>query len=143
MTRSPPRVVMDTNVVLSALIFAHGRLAPLRQVWQQSRCHALASQSTITELIRVLKYPKFKLTNEAQQELLADYLPFCTVVKIPAKPPKTPPCRDPHDVQFLELAIAGKADYLVTGDSDLLDITLGAKCAIVTAEHFLNELATA
>jgi putative PIN family toxin of toxin-antitoxin system len=141
MTRPPPRVVMDTNVVLSALVFAHGRLAPLRQAWQQSRCQALASKSTIAELMRVLKYPKFKLTMEDQQELLADYLPFCTVVKNPAKPPKTPPCRDPYDVPFLELAIVGKAEYLVTGDNDLLDTTLGAKCAIVTPEQFLKALA--
>jgi putative PIN family toxin of toxin-antitoxin system len=140
MTRPPPRVVMDTNIVLSALVFAQGRLAPLRLAWQQARFHSLASSATVAELMRVLQYPKFRLTREAQQELLADYLPFCSTVKIPDKPPPTPPCRDAHDVQFLELAVAGKASFLVTGDQGLLELTLGKKCAIVTAERFLSLL---
>ncbi len=138
MTRVPPRVVMDTNIVLSALVFAQGRLAPLRLAWQQTLCHPLVSGTTIAELIRVLSYPKFKLTPDEQQELLADYLPYCTTVQMPTKPPATPPCRDPFDVQFLELCIAGKAGYLVTGDQDILSLSLGALCKIVTAEEFLR-----
>ena len=70
--------------------------------------------------MRALTYPRFKLTAEEQRELLADYLPYCTSVVMPAKPPRTPPCRDPFDVPFLQLAVVGKADYLVTGDKDLL-----------------------
>lgn len=140
MTHVPPRAVLDTNIVLSALVYAQGRLAPLRQAWQQSHCHPLASSTTMAELIRVLNYPKFKLAHDEQQELLADYLPYCTAVKIPVKPPKTPPCRDPYDVPFLELAVVGKADYLVTGDQDILSLGLGARCKIVTAEQFLRML---
>jgi len=49
----------------------------------------------------------------------ADYLPYYATVRIPAKPPKTPPCRDPFDIPFLQLAIVGKADHLVSGDKDL------------------------
>jgi uncharacterized protein len=141
MTREPPRVVMDTNVVLSALLFAQGRLAPVRLYWQQLRFLPLASASTIAELLRVLTYPKFRLTPADRQELLADYLPYCKTVKIPSRRPATPPCHDPHDVQFLELAIAGKADYLVTGDADLLAVTLGKRCPVVTAEQLLSMLA--
>lgn len=140
MMRSPRRVVMDTNIVLSALLFANGRLAPLRNHWQQSRIQPLASASTIAELMRVLKYPKFKLTQEDQQELLADYLPDCNTIPIPDHLPPVPHCRDPHDIQFLELAIAGKAHFLVTSDQDLLATTLGKKCAIVTAVQFLGLL---
>ena len=139
MTRTPPRVVLDTNIVLSALVFSQGRVGGLRGEWQQGLFCPLASNATIAELLRVLSYPKFKLAAEAQQELLADYLPYCTVVKMPAKPPKTPPCRDPFDVPFLELAVAGKANYLVTGDQDLLGLTL-AKCPIVTPEQLSKAL---
>ena len=53
--------------------------------------------------------------------MLADYLPHCVTARMPAKPPKTLACRDPFDVPFLQLAIAGKADYLVT-DGDLLSL---------------------
>lgn len=140
MTR-PPRVVLDTNVVLSALVFAHGRLAPLRLAWQQARCRPLVSRATAGELIRVLAYPKFKLAADDQQELLADYLPCCTAVTIPARPPRTPACRDPFDVPFLQLAVVGKADFLVTGDEDLLSLAKGMSCPVITPEKFLEALA--
>ncbi|MHB0983304.1 MAG: hypothetical protein ACYCWB_14295 [Thiobacillus sp.] len=45
----------------------------------------------------MLAYPKFKLGDDDQQELLADYLPWCTTVRIPNPPPVTPDCRDPFD----------------------------------------------
>ena len=95
------------------------------------------------ELIRVLAYPKFKLTPDEQEELLADYLPYCSVVTLPVKPPKTPACRDPFDVPFLQLAIAGKADYLVTGYQDLLSLAKAASCSIVTPAQVLEVLAPA
>ncbi|MDO8263464.1 MAG: putative toxin-antitoxin system toxin component, PIN family [Gallionella sp.] len=133
-----PRVVIDTNLVLSALVFAHGRLAPLRHAWQGTHCQPLVSSVTATELIRVLAYPKFKLTAAEQQELLADYLPYCTTVRMPAKPPATPACRDPFDLPFLQLAVAGKAKYLVTGDRDLLSLAGQFVCPIITADQFIK-----
>jgi uncharacterized protein len=141
--RAAPRVVLDTNVVLSALLFRHGRLAPLRLAWQQTTVRPVASKVTIEELVRALTYPKFKLTAEDQRELLGDYLPNCVAVRMPAKLPKTPPCRDIFDVPFLQLAIAGKADYLVTGDKDLLSLSGRIRCAIITAEVLLASLENA
>jgi len=135
---SAPRVVLDTNLVLSALVFAHGRLAALREAWHADRCRPLLSQATAAELMRALAYPKFRLSAEEQRELLADYLPYCAVVRMPSKPPKTPACRDPFDVPFLQLAVVGKADYLVTGDRDLLSLAGAFSCPIVTAEQFLK-----
>ena len=129
--RSAPRAVLDTNVVLSALLFTQGRLARLRLAWQQTSFYPLASTATTQEFMRVLTYPKFKLTAEDQRELLADYLPYCTPVSMPAKPPGTPPCRDPLDVPFLQLAIIGNADFLVTDDKDLLSLTGRIRCPIV------------
>lgn len=138
--KSAPRVVLDTNVVLSALLFAQGRLAPFRRAWQRAAIHPLASPPTVEELMRTLAYPKFKLTAEEQHELVADYLPYCTTVRMPARLPKTPPCRDPFDVVFLQLAIVGKANYLVTGDKDVLALMGRIRCAIVTPEALLSTL---
>jgi len=135
-----PRIVIDTNLVLSALVFAQGRLSPLRHAWQGKHCQPLVSSVTAAELIRVLAYPKFKLTAAEQQELLADYLPYCTTVRMPAKPPRTPACRDPFDLPFLQLAVAGKAAYLVTGDQDLLSLAGRFVCPIITAEQFMKTL---
>ncbi len=140
MSRSarPPRVVIDTNLVLSALVFAQGRLAPLRHAWQGQRIQPLISRDTAAELMRVLAYPKFKLTADDQQELLSDYLPCCKTVIIPNPPPQTPPCRDRLDVPFLQLAVAGKANILVTGDQNLLSLAGTFFCPIVTADQFIQ-----
>jgi len=135
-----PRVVLDTNVVLSALVFAHGRLAAVRNAWREGVCSPLVSRATAAELVRALDYPKFKLTSEEQRELLADYLPYCATVRMPAKPPKTPACRDPADVPFLQLALAGKAEHLVTGDRDLLALANRFSCAIMKPEAWLQKL---
>ncbi|MBD2152455.1 putative toxin-antitoxin system toxin component, PIN family [Pseudanabaena sp. FACHB-1277] len=81
----PIRVVIDTNLILSALIFG-GKTAKIRAAWQENLIYPLASKDTITELIRVLAYPKFKLTTSEQEDLLADYLPFCDTVQMTEKP---------------------------------------------------------
>jgi putative PIN family toxin of toxin-antitoxin system len=138
--KRPVRAVLDTNIVLSALLFASGRLAPIRFAWQRSAFRPLLSRATTEELIRTLGYPKFALTDAERDELLADYLPYCTVVTIPANPPTVPRCRDPFDPPFLHLAAHGKADYLVTGDRDLLALQGQLRCAIVTAEAFQSAL---
>ncbi len=139
----PPRVVLDTNLVLSALIFGGEATALLREGWQSRRFIPLASRETISELIRVLGYPKFGLNPREQEDLLSDYLPHCTTVIIPTLPPPTPVCRDPCDTPFLELAIAGEADFLVTGDQDLVSLSAEFSRPIVKVGEFLAGLARA
>jgi putative PIN family toxin of toxin-antitoxin system len=134
------RAVLDTNIVLSALLYASGRLTPIRLAWQRSAFHPLLSRATTEELIRAVGYPKFGLTDAERDELLADYLPYCTVVTNTPKPPAAPRCRDPFDLPFLHLAVHGQADYLVTGERDLLALEGQLRCAIVTAEAFLSAL---
>ena len=114
-----PRLVLDTNVLLSALLFPTGSVSWLRHAWQSETIRPLTSHDTTMELIRVLSYPKFQLTVGEQEELIADYLPWCETVVVP-QPPTVPDCRDPADRPFLELALQGRADALVTGDKDLL-----------------------
>lgn len=137
---APPRVVLDTNLVLSALVFGGGLPATLRLAWQKGDFLPLVSRSTVAELIRVLAYPKFRLDPQEQDELLADYLPFCQTVVIPEPPPAAPPCRDPHDLPFLQLAIAGQANWLVTGDANLHAVAGEFSCPIVSAAAFLERL---
>jgi putative PIN family toxin of toxin-antitoxin system len=112
------RVVFDTTTVISALLFAGGRLAWLRAHWQSGECIPLISAVTAGELTRVLAYPKFELSIEDRRELLADYLPFCEVITSARKCKIL--CRDKRDQPFLDLAEGGKAELLVSGDRDLL-----------------------
>jgi len=136
----PQRVVLDTNVALSALVFAQRRLTPLRLAWQAQQFQPLVCKGTAAELIRVLNYPKFKLGADDRQQLLADYLPYCLTITIPTPPPPTPICRDAFDVPFLQLAMAGQADVLVSGDQDLLCLADSFSCPILTAEQFMQTL---
>ncbi|ARP84295.1 putative toxin-antitoxin system toxin component, PIN family [Bordetella genomosp. 8] len=114
------RVVLDTNIVLSALLFTSGRLAWIRHAWQGQQLQPLVCRETVNELLRVLAYPKFNLTANEQKELLADFLPYADVVELPKPWPDLPVCRDEKDQVFLVLAQTGHADILVTGDADLL-----------------------
>lgn len=125
-----PRLVLDTNTVLSALLFAKGRLAWLRPAWQAGRFVPLVSRATAEELIRVLAYPKFKLTAADREDLLGDYLPFCETVDVPASI-TLPDCRDTADLPFLALALAARADALVSGDADLLVLAGRFSIAII------------
>lgn len=138
--RGIPRWVLDTNVVLSALIRPGGVSGRLRLAWQSQRFVPLISRPTATELIRVLAYPKFKLPPEEQHDLLADYLPWAETFRVPDPPPRTPVCRDPHDVPFLQLALAAKADALITGDADLLVLAPLRGLGIITPAQAIERL---
>jgi uncharacterized protein len=136
--KATPRVVLGTNVVLSALVFGNGPAAQLRAGWQSGRFVPLASAATARELVRVLAYPKFRLAAGEQGDLLTDYIPWVTVLRSSEPPPPVPPCRDPFDLAFLQLAVAGKADALVSGDKDLLALA-GARglCPVLSVEGVL------
>lgn len=138
---SPPRVVLDTNVLLSALLFHAGTLSWLRTAWQTGTVRPLVSRRTMDELIRVLAYPKFHLGSRDREDLLADYLPWCKVVVV-SEPPPVPHCRDPFDVPFLELALTAQADALVTGDRDLLALAPQFPVPILTPRIFYERLSS-
>jgi putative PIN family toxin of toxin-antitoxin system len=131
------RVVFDTNVVLSALLFGGSATRRLRGLWQQGACTPLVSRATAGELVRVLGYPKFRLSPQEREELLADYLPFAQVVTLPDPAPAVPACRDPFDLPFLQLAAVGKAT-LVSGDRDLLVLAGTTRFPILSIETFIE-----
>lgn len=130
------RVVLDTNVVLSALLFTAGRLAWMRRAWQLGQLQPLVCKETAGELLRVLAYPKFKLTASDRRALLADFLPYAEVVKLPRPWPALPICRDEKDQVFLVLAHVAKAEALVTGDADLLALRNACSVRIVTPDEW-------
>lgn len=135
MTAQPiGRVVFDTNVVLSALLFPAGRLAWLRQHWREGGVVPLISPATARELTRVIGYSKFRLSEQYRMELLAMYIPYCESFNPVDK--CLIECRDTKDQSLLDLAQSGKADALVTGDKDLLALAGQTAFLIETPEEY-------
>jgi hypothetical protein len=132
------RVVFDTNVAVSALLFPKGRLAWLRAHWREGGAVSLVSQPTVRELIRVLNYSKFRLSKQYQMEALALYLPYSESLDSLDICPIL--CRDIKDQPLLDLAQSGKADLLVTGDDDLLALAGQTAFLIETLEDYRRRI---
>ena len=132
------RVVLDTNVVVSALLF-RGPTSGLHTIWKSGRLTLVVSDLTLAELARVLAYPKFRLTAEVMTSLVAtEVLPFTERV-VPTREPNA--CRDPGDDEFLWAARDGCAEMLVTGDPDLLALRPAwSGVRIVTVAEALDAL---
>lgn len=113
------RVVFDTNVVVSALLF-RGALSWLVEHWRDPRITLLLCHETAHELARVLAYPKFGLSLTQVDIALSRYLPFGERIVLTSENDSLPRCRDAADQIFLRLAVTGRADVLVSGDPDLL-----------------------
>lgn len=118
--RGLSRVVLDTNVPVSALLFG-GRLEPIRRGWRTGRIRPVLSKKMADELVRVLAYPKFRLTREEiSAPLKTDLLPYVEVVDV--REDDQTWCRDPADDKFIHCALAARCRELVTGDEDLLGL---------------------
>lgn len=132
------RLVIDTNVLVSALMIGTSAPARLLVLWREGRFGLLTSAVQLDELMRVTRYPKIRarispmlggrLVNELRKAaIVIDDLPPVTV------------CPDPNDNHLLALATAGQADFLVTGDKrDLLPIERHQGTRITTVRDFLS-----
>lgn len=131
------RVVLDTNAVVSALLFT-GISSELVLLWQKGLITLLLSREILDEYLRVFSYPKFKLSEEEIKELIQDQvLPYAEVVK-PKRRLRVVQ-RDPSDNKFLECAVAGKARVIISGDKDLLSLGRYREVRIQTPAQFLAE----
>jgi putative PIN family toxin of toxin-antitoxin system len=115
------RVVLDTNVVVSALLFERGTLAWIRTAWQTWLIQPVVAEPTVRELMRVLAYPKFRLNALDLEQLLADLLPWCETWAAPIICAQQQ-VRDPKDQVFVDLALTARVSALVSGDADLLGL---------------------
>jgi len=129
------RAVLDTNVILSALLFG-GSTGGLVKAWQTGRFHLLLSRALLEEILRVLAYPKFRLTEGEIRGLLEDeFIPFAETVTIRRQPALR--LRDPDDLAVVACALTGRAQYLVTGDADLLSLEQIRYVKVIRPADFL------
>ena len=123
-------------MLVSALIFSRGRLSWLREAWCDGIIAPVVCKETASELIQVLKYPKFKLTAVEQEDLLSDFLPYAQTFVLVEGLHEVVQCRDPDGQIFLSLAGASGAAYLVSGDPDLLILKEDFSPLIVSPVEF-------
>lgn len=134
------RYVVDTNVLISALLFADSK--PARVVF-----HLLATSTILTslpalqELDVVLHRPKFdRYVTMEEREAFITTLALTTVVIDIVETIQA--CRDPKGDKFLEIAVSGKANVIVTGDPDLLILHPCREIAILTPDALVTELSS-
>ena len=132
------RVVLDTNTVISALLFpgTASRLVPL---WQSRRITVLVSREILKEYLRGSAYPKFQLSDQEIRQLVEEeLLPFVETIRVRRRLAVVR--RDPDDDTFLECAVTGRAGYLVTGDRDLRELDSFRGIIVLTVGEFLDRV---
>ncbi len=133
---APYRIVLDTSVLISWLIF--NSPTPTRAIRKAQReAFLLASTETLDELHNVLMRPKFHraIDLSVRESIFSEY--SRNVVRIRITTPIRL-CRDPRDDKFLALALDGRADLLLTGDEDLLALHPFRGIAILSPAAFLT-----
>ena len=133
------RLILDTNILLSALLAPLGAPAQLLDAWERKAFTLVASEALIAELRDVASRPFFRARLRASTaELLAvglrEFSVFCRDL---ASGPIAP---DPKDSFLLALAEAGEAEFLVTGDKELLSLKQHKSTRIITAAAMIELL---
>ncbi|GHT23663.1 twitching motility protein PilT [Bacteroidia bacterium] len=128
------RVILDTNLWISLLITPNSIVDDVLSI---EGVQFIFSQDLLSELHDVTIRPKFRkyFSIDKMEELLKKIRKYTKIVRIKTVVTQ---CRDPKDNFLLELAIDGKAHFLLTGDSDLLDIKEFGKTSIIKVKDFLS-----
>ena len=131
------RLVIDTNLFISALLFETSLPAHLLVLWRQGRFDLLTAPEQLGELARATRYPKLRgrMAPVAAGRLINQLRRVALVVQ---SFPAVTACPDPHDNYLLALAQSGRADFLITGDKrDLLALRGYEGTRILTVRDFL------
>lgn len=141
MTR-PPRLVLDTNVLISAFLW-EGNPGQLLEKAENGEARLYTSRILLDELEDALRRPKLAkqvgLTGLSISDMMASYSRVATV----KRPPRLDRTfsRDPDDDHVIACALAARADFLVTGDGDLLSLGTADGVRIVSPTDLLELLA--
>ena len=131
------RLVIDTNILISALLAGSSLPAHLIALWREGRFDLLTSADQLDELMRVTRYPRIRerLAPQLAGRLINELRDIAVVTK---NLPVVTVSPDPFDNYLLATAAAGSADFLVTGDKrDLLALKLYKGTKIITVRDFL------
>jgi len=133
------RVVLDPNLLISYLLTHRGPIARIINVHLAGEDFTLlACVQLLEELERVLQYPKFRsyFTRETGLHFLALVISLSELVDVPDEVPHI--VRDPKDDYLIACALAGTADFIVSGDKDLLELEQTGKITILSPRQFVE-----
>ncbi|MDZ7857308.1 MAG: PIN domain-containing protein [Sphaerotilus sp.] len=139
-TARPLRVVIDSAVVTSALVFGGAPSARLRRAWQRGFCRPMVCKSTLMDLQHMLADARLGFSAQEVMRMLGEYLPYVLKVRVPEA--ARPGDGIPDTLPFVQLAMAGKAHVLVTADPPLLNARHGLPFAVMPLDPFLDLLRT-
>ena len=132
---------MDTNIIVRAVIKPQGSVGPVFQRLRLREYTLLISRPTLDELVEVLHRPrlrnKYQLSDSALRAIIRMIVARSELVHPDVQ---LAVCRDPKDDKFLEVAVTGRADVIVSGDDDLLTLAPYAGIPIVLPNQFLTML---
>jgi uncharacterized protein len=136
--RNEVRYVFDTNVIISALLFENGKPAQVLR-YALANGEVLLSLDLLEELNEVLGRARFNryLTSEEREEFLEALIERAVLVEITENVQE---CRDPKDDKVLELALNGEAQFIISGDRDLLVLHPFRDVRVITADEFLKTI---
>lgn len=130
------RVAIDTNVFIAAILF-RGEASKLLSLWKSKKIKLLMSKEVLQEYISVLMYPNFQLFEwELNYILGKQLLPFIEPIKVSSSYRLVKD--DPEDNKFINLAIDGKAKYIISGDKHLLELKDSKIIKILSIKEFLE-----
>jgi putative PIN family toxin of toxin-antitoxin system len=135
------RAVIDTGVFVSALIRRQGTTGDVLRALRDGRFTVIYTTDTVVEIIDVLGRPWFRTKYHIEPD---DITALVNLIRLrgelvnPGK--KVTACRDPKDDKFLEAALAARADCIVSGDTDLLDMSSFEEIPILRPAEFLARL---
>lgn len=136
------RAVLDANVLVSAILSPQGIPARVLTAWRGEQFHLVLSGPIVDEIDRVLHYPRtarrHRWSDERRQGVIEDLAHLAIVT--PGAVHLTVIPKDPPDGRYLECAIEGEADYIVTGDQHLLELGEYQGIRILTPRAFLDVL---
>lgn len=135
------RAVVDTNILVRAVIKPLGTVGPVLRRLRDGAYVLLFSEPLMTELVDVLNRPhirdKYGLAQKDIETVVALILLRGEAI-VPRR--RITICRDPKDNMFLEAAADGRADAIVSGDNDLLELNDFEGIPIITSAKFLSKL---
>lgn len=129
------KLVIDTNLWISFII--SNKLNELEPILLNKNCKILFSSELVGELQATITKPKLQqyFSNNALEEMLNVFDEFIEFVDVKSK---VQICRDPNDDFLLAISKDGKADFLITGDKDLLEIEQFEETSIIKYSDFLE-----